>query len=440
MKLFKKRAGFRLSHWLALVGVALAGLISQPAWATEVALVKINGAIVPATVTYIQRAIELAGQQHDACLIIQLDTPGGLLESTKEIVQDFYASPVPVVVYVAPPGAMAASAGCFITLAADVAAMAPATTIGAAHPVEIGEQGSEKMDDVMKEKLENAYSTYIKSIAQKNGRNAEWAISSVRKSESITAEEALGLKVVDLIATNVPELLRDINGREIEGAKLDTAGATVVEVPMAGLERLLQLLWHPEVLFILMLAAIYGIIGELSHPGAILPGVVGGIALILALYMAAILPVNLAGLALMLLAVVLFIIDAFAPTHGVLTFGGIIAFFLGALMLFNHAGPAFKLPLTCIIPATLLTAAFFIFVVGAGLRAQSLPVRAGAETLLGKATPALGQIDAHSGKVFVEGEYWNAVSDTAIPPGQIVEIVGRSGLTLKVRPKQTETA
>jgi membrane-bound serine protease (ClpP class) len=210
-----------------------------------------------------------------------------------------------------------------------------------------------------------------------------------------------------------------------------------VEIKMVAREKLFQALWRPEVMMILMLAAIYGIIGELSNPGAILPGVVGGIALILALYMAAVLPVNVAGLALIGLAVLLFIADIYAPTHGVLTFGGIIAFFLGALMLFNRAEPGYRLSLTYIIPATVVTALFFIFIVGAGLRAQFLPVRVGKEILLGKAVAAIGRIDARNGKVFVEGEYWNAVSDAPIEPGQTAEIVGIVGLTLKVKPKLT---
>jgi membrane-bound serine protease (ClpP class) len=200
-------------------------------------------------------------------------------------------------------------------------------------------------------------------------------------------------------------------------------------------EKVFQLLWRPEVMLILMLAAVYGIIGELSSPGAVLPGVIGAIALILALYLASVLPVNIAGLALIGLALALFIIDVFATSHGVLTFGGIVAFFLGALMLFNRADPAFRLSLTYIIPATLITAAFFIFVVSAGLRAQFLPVRSGKETMLGKTISALSRIDPSSGKVFVEGEYWNAVSEVPVEPGQPVEIIGLSGLTLKVKPK-----
>jgi membrane-bound serine protease (ClpP class) len=258
----------------------------------------------------------------------------------------------------------------------------------------------------------------------------------VLESASITAEKALDLKVIDLIAKDIPDLLEQIDGREVNAQKLETAKATVEEIPMTFRESFLQTVLRPEVMFILMLVVIYGIIGELSSPGAILPGVAGAIALILVLCMSAILPLNFAGLALIGLAVVLFIVDIYAPTHGVLTFGGIIAFFLGALMLFNRQDPAFQLSLAYIIPATLVTAAFFFFVVGAGVRAQFLPVRAGRETLLGKTIPAVARIDAGTGKVFVEGEYWNAVSEVPIEPGHPVEIVGINGLTLKVKPKQ----
>jgi len=405
--------------------------------ATEVGLIHIKGAIGPATAGYVSRAIDLAGAQNDACLIIQLDTPGGSLDSTKEIVQKFYASPVPTVVYVAPAGAWAGSAGCFITLAADIAAMAPSTSIGAAHPVALGVPGTEKTDDVMKTKMENFASSYIQSIAEKRGRNVEWAKSSVIKSESITATNALESKVIDLIANDLPDLLNQLNGRKVNGKTLKTAGAQVVDIPMTTREQILQVLSHPELMLLLMLVAMYGIIGELSNPGAILPGVVGAIALILVLYMSAILPINFAGLALIGLAVGLFIVDVYAPTHGVLTFGGIAAFFLGALMLFNRGEPGFRLSLAFIIPATVLTALFFIFVVGAGLRAQLLPVRAGRETMLGKTVAAVAAITPTQGKVFVEGEYWNAISDTPIEAGRPAEIVGIEGLTLRVKPQST---
>ena len=417
---------------LALCG---AGPASSPA--ADVGLIKVNGAIGPATAAYISRAIDVASARDYACLIIQLDTPGGLLDSTKDIVGKFYQSKVPTAVYVAPAPARAASAGAFITMAADIAAMAPHTRIGAAHPVELGVGGEvEKSDDVMKKKEENDTASFAESIAEKRDRNVQWARSAVLESASITAEKALELKVIDLVAKDVPDLLKQMNGREVDGQPLHTAGATVVPIPMSFREGFLQAVLRPEVMFILMLVVIYGIIGELSSPGAILPGVAGAIALILVLCMSAILPINIAGLALIGLAVALFIGDVFAPTHGVLTTGGIISFFLGALMLFNRSDAAFRLSLAYIIPATVVTALFFLFVVGKGLRAQWLPVRSGSETMLGKTAPALAHIDASGGRVFVEGEYWNATSDVPIEQGQPVEITAVEGLTLRVKPKQ----
>src|SRR5437867_707040 len=339
------------------------------AWATapitvaaeKVGLINIDGAIGPATASYVSRSIEAAREQHVQCLIIQLNTPGGLLDSTQKIVQSFLGSPVPVVVYVAPTGATATSAGCFITLAANVAAMAPATTIGAAHPVSIGgfpSGGEEKSDETMKQKLNNFSVSYIETIAGKRQRNIEWAKSAVKESASITAEKALELKVIDLIAADIPDLLQKLNGRIVDGKPLKTAGAEVAEVRMSPAERV-----------------------------------------------------------------------------GVLTVGGVIAFLIGSLMLFNRADPLFRLSLNYIIPATLITAAFFIFVIGKGLRAQLLPVKVGAETLIGKTVTALSPIDSHGGRIFVEGEYWNAVSDTSIEKGEQAEIATVQGLTVKLKAK-----
>ena len=427
-----------MKRWVALLVAGLTCGSAGGLRAADAGLIKINGAIGPATASYIGRAIDAASARKDVCLILQLDTPGGLLDSTRDIVQKIYDSKVPTVVYVAPAPARAGSAGVFITMAADIAAMAPHTRIGAAHPVNLGAGGEvEKTDDVMKKKQENDTASFAESIADKRNRNGEWAKSAVVESASITAEKALDLKVIDLIAKDIPDLLAQIDGREVNGQKLNTVNAKVVEIPMTVRESFLQLVLRPEVMFVLMLVVIYGIIGELSSPGAILPGVAGAIALILVLYMSAILPINAAGLALIGLAVILFVVDVYAPTHGVLTFGGIVAFFLGALMLFNRADPAFRLSLAYIIPATLITATFFIFVVGAGVRAQRLPVRTGREAMLGKTVAATSSIDGKGGKVFVEGEYWNAVSDSRAEPGQPVEIIGMEGLTLKVKPKQT---
>ena len=419
----------------ALTCVAFCLACAATVVAGKVSLIKIDGAIGPATASYISRSIEEARTQQAQCLVIQLNTPGGLLDSTQTIVQSFLGSPVPVVVYVAPTGATATSAGCFITIAASIAAMAPATTIGAAHPVVLGGNptgGEEKPDETMKQKLENFSVSYMEAIAAKRHRNVDWAKSAVRESASISAEKALELKVVDLIAADLPDLLKQLNGREVDGKTLKTSGAVVEEIKMSASERVFQKLWRPEVMFILMLIAMYGIIGEMTTPGAILPGVVGAIALILALYMSAILPVNVTGLVLIALALMLFIFDVYAPTHGVLTMGGVISFLIGSLMLFNRADPLFRLSLSYIIPATLVTTAFFLFVVGKGLRAQRLPVKAGAETMLGKTVTALTPIDSRGGRIFIEGEYWNAVSDTPIEKGEVAEIAAMQGLTLKL--------
>jgi membrane-bound serine protease (ClpP class) len=413
------------------------GLGAVAALAGEVCTIRIDGAIGPATASYISRAIAEASSRNAECLIIGLDTPGGLLDSTKDIVREMLASPVPVVVYVSPPGAGATSAGCFITLAADVAAMAPATTIGAAHPVAIGGGSEQQISDTMKEKLENYSVSYIEAIAAKRQRNVEWAKSSVKDSASITAEKAKELKVIEIIAADERDLLRQLEGRVVNGRTLHTAGAATVAIPRQLSEKLFQVLWRPELMFLLMLVAMYGIIGELSNPGAILPGVAGVIALVLMLYMSAVLPVNIAGLSLIGVAMALFIIDVFAPTHGILTGGGIVAFFLGGLMMFDRAEPLWRLSLGMLIPATVITAAFFVFIVGAGLRAQWLPSQVGVHTLVGKVVSALTPIDGAGGKIFIEGEYWNVVADEPLAQGTPVEIMVVKGLTLTVRAKQT---
>ncbi|HXC34780.1 MAG TPA: nodulation protein NfeD [Candidatus Acidoferrales bacterium] len=421
-----------MKRWISIALVFCAAALQ----AAQVGLIRIHGPIGPATANYISRSLEVAASQDDQCLIIELDTPGGLANSMNNIIDAIYASPVPTVVYVAPEGAMAGSAGCYITLAADVAAMAPHTQIGAAHPVDMGNE-DETTNSIMMQKVGNMYAKVIQSIAEKRHRNVKWAESSVRDSAAITAEEALKTNVIDLIATNIPDLLGKLNGRSADGKILKTAGATVAEIPMVMSEQVFQLFWQPEVMMLLMLVAIYGIIAELSHPGAIFPGVAGAFAIILLLYMSSTLPLNIAGIALILLAVALFIIDIFAPTHGVLTGGGIIAFFVGAMMLFKDEPSGYTLPVSWVFAATLITAAFFIFFVSKGIRAQYLPTRAGSETMIGKTVAARSRIDTAGGKVFIEGELWNAVSEIPVEAGQNVEVTGLEGLTLKVKPKTT---
>jgi membrane-bound serine protease (ClpP class) len=422
-------AGVVTLFWLSLVPALAAG--------ETVSVITVDGAIGPATASYVSRAVDEAALRNSQCLVIRLNTPGGLLDSMEKIVQKLLGSPIPVVVYVSPTGGTAASAGCFITLAADIAAMAPATTIGAAHPVSLGFTGSQddKSDSTMTKKVENFAVSYIQAIAAKRSRNIEWAETAVRDSASISSEKARELKVIEIITPNLEDLLRQLDGRMVNGKRLQTAGAQMVENKMSVAESIFQAAWRPEVMFLLLLVAMYGIVGEVTTPGAILPGVAGVIALLLALYMAAILPVNVTGLLLIATAVALFIIDVYAPTHGVLTAGGIVAFFTGSLMLFDPRDPVFRLSLQYVIPGVALTAAFFVLVVGKGVRAQRLPVKVGKETMIGKTGSALTTIDASSGKILFEGEYWNAVSDVPVQTGQAVLIKSLEGLTAKVDPK-----
>jgi len=419
-------------RWLRAGCLALAALA---AWAApgRVCTAQVRGTIGPATAGYLERALGEAARQNAQCLVIQLDTPGGLLDSTREIIQTFLRSAVPTVVYVSPPGAWAGSAGCLITMAADVAAMAPSTSIGAAHPVQIG-GGDEKQDPTMKQKLENFTASYIEAIATKRHRNTEWARLSVRESASLPAEQALRMQVVDLVAEDLPDLLAQLHGRVVNGRTLATAGAALLPIEMTGRERVFQMLAHPQVMLILMLIVMYGVIGEMTSPGAVLPGVTGVIALFLLLYLASVLPLNIAGVAMVVVAVGLFLIDLFAPTHGVLTFGGIIAFFLGTLMLFDRSEPFLRLSLMWALPATAVTAAFFLFVVGAGLRAQRVPARTGRESLPGRTVTVLERTDANRGRVSLDGETWNAVSGEPIEPDHRAEVVTVSGLTLQVKP------
>jgi membrane-bound serine protease (ClpP class) len=423
-----------------LVGVAVVLWLSLfPALASGeiVSVITVDGAIGPATAGYVSRAVDEAALKNSQCLIIRLNTPGGLLDSMEKIVQKLLGSPIPVVVYVSPTGGTAASAGCFITLAADIAAMAPATTIGAAHPVSLGITGSQddKSDSTMTKKVENFAVSYIQAIAAKRSRNVEWAETAVRDSASITSEKARELKVVEIIAPNLDDLLRQLDGRMVNGKPLKTAGAQIGEIKMSVAESIFQAAWRPEVMFLLLLVAMYGIVGEITTPGAILPGVAGAIALLLALYMAAILPVNVTGLLLIATAVALFVVDVYAPTHGVLTAGGIVSFFIGSLMLFDPRDPVFRLSLQYIIPGVALTVAFFVLVVGKGVRAQRLPVKVGKETMIGKTGSALTAVDASGGKILFEGEYWNAISDVPVQTGQAVLIKSVEGLTAKVDPK-----
>lgn len=397
-----------------------------------VTMIAIDGAISPTTTNYIQRGIKKAKEQGAECLIIQLDTPGGLLESTKNIVQTFLDSDdMPIVVYVAPEGARAASAGTFITMAAHIAAMAPTTTIGAASPVQMG---GGQTDSVMQKKIFNYSESFIESIANRRERNAEWAVSAVRDGEAITADTALALNVIDLIAADREELVNAIDGKVVEGDTLKTRNATITEVPTNFAERFLGFIMRPEVMLILTMIAIYGIIGEVTNPGAIVPGVAGVIALVLVLYASAAMPINIAGFALIGLAIVLFIAEAFTPTFGLLIAGGAVSFFLGALMLFQDLPESMELSWAWLVPATILTTLFFVWIVTEGIRAQFTSSKTGKESMIGKRAEVVEKINSNKGRIFVSGEYWNAVSDEPIEEGSDCEIIAIKGLTLKVKP------
>jgi len=398
----------------------------------KVTMISIEGSISPTTTNYINRGIKMANREGAECLIIQLDTPGGLLESTKNIVQAFLDSrDLPIVVYVAPEGARAASAGTFITLASHVAAMAPTTTIGAASPVQMG---GGQTDSVMQKKIFNYSESFIESIAERRNRNAKWARSAVRDGEAITADKALEINVIDLIASNRDELLEKMDGRVINGDTLKTRNAKITELPPNLAEKLLDFIMRPEVMLILTMIAIYGIIGEVTNPGAIVPGVAGIIALILVLYASAAMPINLAGFALIGLAIILFIAEAFTPTFGLLIAGGAVSFFLGALMLFQDLPESMELSWAWLIPATILTTLFFVWIVTEGIRAQFTTSKTGKESMIGKRAEVVEKINAENGRVFISGEYWNAVSNQEIDEGETCEVVDIQGLTIKVQP------
>jgi len=399
-----------------------------------VLLIRVEGAISPTTTNYVRRGIAEARERAAPALIIELDTPGGLLESTQNIVRELFATDVPIVVYVAPVGARAASAGTFITLAAHVAAMAPSTTIGAASPVTMAPGA--QADTVMQRKLFQATESFMETIAERRGRNLEWAISAVREGASATERQALELGVIDLVADSRESLLDALDGREADGVALRTAGTAIEELPMNLAERLLGTLMRPEVLLILMMVALYGIMTEVTNPGGIVPGVAGVIALVLLLYASAAMPINTAGLILLVLAVGLFIAEAFTPTFGLLLAAGAVAFFLGGLMLFQDFPEAMELSWVYLVPVTLLTVAFFAWVVTAGIRAQLGPRRTGVETMPGERAEVIDAVGPEGGRVFFQGEYWHAVSDEEIPVGAACEVVEVRGLTMRVKPVQ----
>ena len=396
---------------------------------------KIDGSINPVSADFIRNGILKASNEKAECLIIHLNTPGGLLKSTRMIVSDMLESPVPVVVYVSPGGSHAGSAGVFITLAANIAAMAPGTNIGAAHPVSQGQ-----MDTTMNEKVTNDAAAFIRTIAEKRNRNMAWAERAVRRSYSYTETEALQDSVIDLIAKNEKELLSMIDGKIVElnsGAKaLQTVSAAVEEFKMNTWEKLLDILSDPNIAYILLLLGMYGIMFELYNPGAILPGIVGVISLILAFYSMHTLPINYAGLALIAFAIILFLLEIKIASHGLLAIGGVISMLLGSMMLIKSGSSleAIRISRSVIFSATAVSALFFLFIIGFGLKAQRNKVVTGIEGLLEDTGEAL-EILSPLGTIRVQGEIWNAESLTGtILKGEKVKIKKIQNMKLFVEP------
>ena len=395
-------------------------------------LITIDAPITPTIAEYLTKSIDRAVKNGTEALVIRLNTPGGLLDATNDIVIRMIASEVPLIVYVAPSGGRAASAGVFITMAAHIAAMAPTTHIGAASPVQM--QG--KMDDTMAKKAMNDTAAMARGIAEKRGRNAKWAEDAVRKAVSATETEALKLRVIDLIAPDIPTLLKNIDGRTVEliiGKKvLRTADAKVVEIEMGLRHKILGIISNPNIAYILMILGFYGLYFELSNPGAIFPGVAGAICLILAFYALQTLPINYAGLMLIILGIALFIAEAFITSHGVLGIGGTIAMLFGSMMLIDSPIPAMRVSWAVILPVVGASALLFIVTVTIAVKVHREKIDTGKEGLIGLVGEARTDVTP-KGQVFVHGETWNAVSDEPVAKGDQVAVVAVDGLKLKVR-------
>ncbi len=432
----------KISRILAFMLIAaIAGLAPAAAEEAEVLKITIDGDINPVSAMYIVKAIERAEKEEYTCVIIQMDTPGGLLESTKSIVKEILTARVPVVMFVAPSGSGAVSAGVFITLACHVAVMAEGTNIGAAHPVSAG--GGADTSRVMTEKVTNYASAWIRSIAEKRGRNPEWAEMAVRKSVSITEKEALEKKIIDLVVKDEAELLQALDGREVQtddGTRvIKTRNAQVISMPMTWQHRILYKISNPTIAYILLMLGVYGLFFELSNPGSIVPGVAGGIFIILAFFALQTLPLNTAGLLLILFAILLFILEVKVTSYGILTIGGIVSMFLGAIMLFDEA-PGFPVRVDWRVALTfaLATAAFFVFALGLALKARLSRPTTGQEGLIGAHGVALTRLSNEEGEVKVQGEIWQARSDQEVAKGASIEVVHVDGLVLTVRPQHSQ--
>lgn len=426
----------RLLSVVSLLMSFLVWAASVPGAGPHVVVATYEGVINPVAAEYLHDALAFAESSRAQALVVKLDTPGGLDTSMRLIIKDFTNATLPVVVYVSPSGGRAASAGVFITMAAHVAAMAPGTNIGAAHPVAMG---SGEMDRTMKEKVENDAVSYLKSIAEQRGRNVKWAEDAVRKSVSATEKEALNQKIIDLVAEDVSALLEHLDGRTVALATgpvtLRTKGAEVREFPMGWRLEALKALSDPNIAMLLMMIGTIGILAELYNPGAILPGVVGAISLILAFYSLQSLPINYAGVALIILGIVFFLLELKVTSYGLLTLGGIAAITLGGLLLVKTDAPFLQVSLSFLLPTVITAAAIVLAMVWMAVRDRRRTPVTGKESMIGEIATARTDIAPH-GQVYLHGEIWEAVSETPIRKGEPAEIKAVEGLTLKVAPHQ----
>ena len=407
----------------------------------RVDVITIKGTINPVLVDYVERGIKQAEDNGARALIIRMDTPGGLDKAMRDIVQLIVNSHVPIVVYVSPAGARAASAGVFITIAAHVAVMAPNTAIGAAHPVSIGEEGEQAMSKTMEEKVVNDAAALIRSLAEAHGRNMEWAEKAVRESVSATEQEALELNVIDMIAPDLETLVAQLDGRQVtllynQQVTLQTRGAVIKDVPMRTIEKFLYAIADPNIAYLLLSVATLGIMAEIFNPGLIFPGIVGGISLLMAFYSLGVLPVNYAGILLILLAIGLFIGEVLSTSFGLFTVGGVVSLVAGSLILFKGASPVFQIDPWLIATVTIIITGALTFIIHRAVVAHRKQAKTGREDLIGKTATVKVALNPE-GTVFFKGERWTAISESGeVKPGEEVVIKRIDGLTLYVIKKQ----